>query len=148
MTEGHDDRILVDTSVLVSATDQTRARSVACTDFLESTAGLRVSAQVLREYAVVATRPVVVNGLGLSVAQALENIEAICHVAALLPEDEPVHEALVELLRLHPVKGKRIHDANLVATAWVHRLTHVATLNARDFEAFEDVVAIISPGED
>jgi predicted nucleic acid-binding protein len=51
----------------------------------------------------------------------------------------------MELLRAHPVTGKRIHDANLVATAVAHGLPKIATLNPRDFEAFDDAVSLVDP---
>ena len=139
-------RILVDTCVIVASTDAGRFESRACTAFIEGRADLRVSAQVLREYAVVATRPVTVNGLGLPLAQALENIEAICGLVPLLPEDRPIHAVLMELLRAHPVIGKRIHDANPVATAVAHGLPEIATLNAGDFEAFDEVTLVDPTG--
>jgi predicted nucleic acid-binding protein len=138
-------RVLLDTCILVAATDARRPESMACTSFIEGRADLCVSSQVLREYAVVATRPTTVNGLGLSLKQALDNIGAICGLVPLLPEDRPLHAVLVELLRAHPVTGKRIHDANLVATAVAHGLAEIATLNTRDFEAFGDAVSLVDP---
>ena len=80
-------RVLLDTCVLVATTDAARRDSKACTAFIEGQTDLCVSSQVLREYAVVATRPTTVNGLGLSLQQTMDNIEAIRGLVALLPED-------------------------------------------------------------
>jgi predicted nucleic acid-binding protein len=64
----------VDTNVLLEATDEKRRFHQACVEFLERARGLRTSAQVIREYLVVATRPVAVNGLGRALTDALMNI--------------------------------------------------------------------------
>ncbi len=145
MTAPRAPRVLLDTCILVATTDAARRESKACTAFVEARPDLCVSSQVLREYAVVATRPTTVNGLGLSLQQAMDNIDAICGLVPLLPEDRPLHAVLMELLRAHPVTGKRIHDANLVATAVAHALPKIATLNTRDFEAFDDAVSLVDP---
>lgn len=139
-------RVLIDTSVLVAVCDLGRPDVArACSEFIESRSDLCVSTQVLREYAVVATRPVEMNGLGLSTADTLENIRRLCEFAPLLSGGRSEHEMLVDLLEAHPVTGKRIHDANLVATALAHGLAKIATLNVSDFEGFTDTVTLVDP---
>ena len=52
---------------------------------------------------------------------------------------------LVELLALvhdRQVKGKQVHDANIVATMRSKGITRLATLNAGDFERHEDDISI------
>ena len=53
--------------------------------------------------------------------------------------------ALLSLLEEIPCQGKRIHDAHLVATAIVHRLRTIVTLNGDDFEPFSSRVDAIEP---
>lgn len=66
MTRGS--TLLLDTNVLLSATDRSRNSHASCTELFEllPAAGVHpvTIGQVLREYLVVATRPVEVNGLG------------------------------------------------------------------------------------
>lgn len=139
-------RILVDTCVLVAVCDQRRSDVAdACMAFIQDRSDLCVTSQVLREYAVVATRPIDENGLGLSMADTLQNIGEFCRFMRLLADRKSDFEALVDLLREHPVTGKRIHDANLVATALAHGLARIATLNVKDFEGLNDTVTLVDP---
>jgi predicted nucleic acid-binding protein len=116
-----------------------------CVRFLESQVRLCISAQVAREYLVVATRPVEVNGLGLAAADALANLREFRKALRLLPEERPVLPALLSLLDEVPCRGRRIHDAHLVATAIVHRLRNIVTLNGEDFAPFSAHVSTMGP---
>jgi len=100
---------------------------------------------VIREYLVVATRPAVANGLGLGLSGALENVREFRRTLRLLPEEKPTLPALLSLLEEIPCQGKRIHDAHLVATAIVHRLRTIVTLNGDDFQPFSSRVEAIEP---
>jgi len=70
------ERIFVDTNVLLAATDRSRHTHQESVQFLEKgvTGEVRLftCGQVLREYLVVATRPVDVNGLGIKADQAVK----------------------------------------------------------------------------
>ena len=100
---------------------------------------LYASRQVIREYLVVATRPMDANGLGLDTAEALANVEEFSRCVGLLEETAEVSRALRQLLGHHRLKGKRIHDANIAATMLAHGLKQLATDNAADFEAFPEI---------
>jgi hypothetical protein len=63
----------------------------------------------------------------------------------LLPEEKPVLPALLSLLQEVPCAGKRVHDAHLVATALVHRVGTLVTLNGADFEPFAGRITAIEP---
>lgn len=138
--------MLVDTNVLLEATDEKRRFHDVCVDLLEKHPRLRIPSQVIREYLAVATRPVEANGLGLAVADALANIREFRRTLRLLPEERPVLPAFLALLDEIPCQGKRIHDAFLVATALVHRVHTIVTLNAVDFEPFSPRVRTTAPG--
>ena len=88
---------------------------------LTSEAGstLALSGQIIREY-VGATRPVEVNGLGMSTADALHNIRTFMTRAVLCPETEAVSARLRSLTATYTLNGRRIHDANIVATMAAH----------------------------
>jgi predicted nucleic acid-binding protein len=137
--------LLLDTSVLLEATDEARAHHVAARTIIERRARLVFPAQVVREFLVVATRPVAANGLGMALADALDNVRELRRVIRLLPEEKPVLPVLLSLLDAIPCRGKRIHDAHLVATAIVHRVKTIITLNMEDFLPFHSRVNVISP---
>ncbi len=73
--------MFVDTNVLLTATDDSRELHSEATQLLAvSSQDLRLAAsgQVVREYLVVATRPIENNGLGLDVQDAEANVNEFC----------------------------------------------------------------------
>jgi predicted nucleic acid-binding protein len=126
----------VDTNVLLDATNVRRPRHAAALRLLEGGRELVLSAQIVREYLVVATRPPDVNGFGLEIADALENIAEVRRFVRMLPEEKPLLPALLELLRSTPCEGKAIHDALVVATMRVHRVRTLVTSNPKHFARF------------
>jgi predicted nucleic acid-binding protein len=128
---------LLDTSVLGRLANVVDARhAVAARAVLELHRRgdtLHLTPQVLVEFRNVATRPVVVNGLGLSAvdAEALAaTFEARFPLVAETPAVYPAWKALVGALG---VVGKQVHDARLVAVCHVHGLTHLLTFNTAHF---------------
>jgi predicted nucleic acid-binding protein len=154
--------LFLDTSVLLTATDESRPQHAAAGRVLTSAvrAGvhLGLSGQILREYLVAATRPVERNGLGLLPEQALANVGEFRRRALVYAEDDAVSLRLGKLVREAGVRGKRIHDANVAATMLVHGISVLVTDNPDDFapfagirsvsadEAFCAVRALLSPG--
>lgn len=141
------DRYLLDTNVLLTATQPQREHFQRASRILDtwSTFGhqLYVSGQVLREYLAVATRPAAANGMGLEPVQAAQNVEAFCTKVAVLDEDERVSTLLRELVVSLGIRGKQVHDANLVATASVHGVETLITANVADFERFSGWITIL-----
>ncbi len=139
------DRLLLDTNVLLDATNMARPRHAAAIRLLARPQGLVICAQVIREYLVVATRPVANNGLGMDLADAMANIDELRRVARLLPEERPVLPTFLSLLEQTPCHGKLLHDAFLVATMRAHGVKALATSNPRDFSRFADEIDIVEP---
>ncbi len=135
--------LFLDTNILLTATDEGREQySVA--RFVISTASdngihLALSGQIVREYLVVATRGIEVNGLGLSTADALGNVEEFMGYTILYEETEEVALRLRELVREVELTGKRIHDANIAATMLSNGVTEILTQNRGDFDRFPGV---------
>ena len=100
---------------------------------------LALSGQILREYLVVATRPVQSNGLGLTVPDALKNAAEFRRLCVFCEEAEDVSKRLESLVRAHGLTGKRIHDANVAATALAHGVSTVVTDNEDDFSGLGGV---------
>jgi predicted nucleic acid-binding protein len=109
---------------------------------------LHVTPQSLVEFRNVATRPVAVNGLGLSTVDAeaqAAGFEAKFPLLAETPDVFPAWKALVSALG---VIGKQVHDARLVAVCHVHSVTHLLTFNVAHFvrlAAFGPGVVVIDP---
>jgi predicted nucleic acid-binding protein len=139
--------LFVDTNVLLAATDPQRERHAAARAFLESGgANLFASPQVMREYLAVATRPPAANGLGLTAHQALENVAEFSKTLSLVFGSAAAWDKLRELLGGPgaPV-GKRVHDANIAATAIANGLSVIATFNAPDFAGLAVETLVPSP---
>jgi predicted nucleic acid-binding protein len=109
---------------------------------------LHIVPQNLVELWAVATRPVAYNGLGLSTAAALAELERLKGLFLLLPETPAIFPAWEALVSRHQVSGKPTHDARLVAAMQVHRLTSILTFNTPDFRRYDievvDPTAVIS----
>ena len=142
-------QLFVDTNILLTATDESRPLHSAATQILDGSFGedlrLGASGQVLREYLVVATRPAEVNGLGLSVPDALANIDEFARHLDLYEETVAVSTRLRQLALDHDLRGKRLHDANIVATMAVHRISTLLTQNGSDFAPFRDIAVVAIP---
>lgn len=142
-----DKAALVDTNVLLAATASSRplhrAALTVLNDWPNQGIALAVSAQIFREYLVVATRPIEVNGLGLSVEDALANIEALRGRMRLVVESEGAWERLRSLISRYGCRGKQIHDANVVAAALASGISKVVTANVDDFVRFSPDIEVI-----
>lgn len=137
----------VDTNILLAATDEARREHDAARRLLDNARAGRVcvSPQVLREYLVVATRPVEQNGLGLAQTDAVANVRALRERLVLLEETRPVLERLHGLLTEVSCIGKQVHDANLVATMLVHGVLRLITINIDDFRRFDALIEVAAP---
>ena len=135
--------LFVDTNVLLTATDESRPRHREARHLLAEAGHngfhLAASGQILREYLVVATRPPDVNGLGLGVRDAMNNLGEFLRRVHLYDETEGVSRRLRQLCLDHGLHGKRLHDANVVATMLTHGLRILVTRNAADFSPFDEV---------
>jgi predicted nucleic acid-binding protein len=129
--------VLVDTSVL--------ARLANTADALYSTAtravvelhrrgeGLHITAQNLIEFRVVATRPIAVNGLGMTSTVADSQATVFEAVFPLLAENSDIYPAWKALVNGLGILGKQAHDARLVAVCHVHGISHLLTFNVSHF---------------
>lgn len=142
--------LLVDTNILLSATDTSRMAHSACIELfaLAPKAGVHfvTIGQVFREYLVVATRPIDVNGLGLGPDQAVRNVAAFRTRLRMLPESEEVHSQLIKLVEAHSLRGTRIRDANILAGVQVHHVDVLVSDNVDDYAGLT-VVPVVSSVE-
>ena len=146
MATTQDNRVFVDTNILLAATDTDRVYHAAAVEFLEDGGQgilrLFACAQIFREYLVVATRPVEGNGLGLSTRDACENVRHFRSLIEVLPEDHATSDRLITLCQRHRLVGNRIHDANLVAVMIENGLRQLKTFNPSDFSVFDSITLL------
>ncbi len=136
-------RLFLDTNILLAATAEGRNVNHRAEELISQGPGegvhLFISGQVLREYLVVATRPQEVNGLGLTLPAARENVEAFMRFLVVLDEPASAVDRLLTLITEGNVTGTRIHDAGIVATMLEHNIHDLVTANIGDFAAFPDI---------
>jgi predicted nucleic acid-binding protein len=136
-------RVVVDTNVLLAATDRSRtAHEAAITLLNEDERRLALTPQIVREYLAVVTRPVAANGFGLVAADAVANVRQFLDDMDLLSEDAVTTAGLVDLIDGQAAAGKQVHDANVVAVALAHRASAIVTDNTRHFARFDQLIVI------
>jgi len=104
------------------------------------------TSQNLGEFWNASTRPLDRNGFGLSVAETDRLARVIERDFEFLSDSRDVHERWRQLLVAHEVKGVQVHDARLAASMYVHGVTHLLTVNVRDFRRFTGL-RVVHPAE-
>jgi predicted nucleic acid-binding protein len=141
---------LLDTNILLHLSNtrapEHRGAKAAVARLLSGDERLVVAAQVLFEFWSVATRPVAANGLGWSVARAQAEVDAIRSRFRVLDEPPAVVDLWLDIVVAHNLKGKRIHDAHLLATMKASGVSRLLTCNAADFPAEADF-SILTPDD-
>jgi predicted nucleic acid-binding protein len=143
---------LIDTTILVRLANAADAQhAVAARAVLElhrRNEVLNVTPQVLVEFRNVATRPVAVNGLGLSIVTVEAKAATFELRVPLLAETPDVYPAWKALVGTLGVIGKQVHDARLVAVCHIHGVTHLLTFNVAHFvrmTGFGPGVVVVDP---
>lgn len=103
-----------------------------------------LTAQVLIELWVVATRPTDVNGLGWSIEQAHNVINQLLDRFPAVDETSQIFPNWLTLVAENQIKGKRTHDARIVAVMLASGISHILTLNPNDFSSIPGI-AIVHP---
>lgn len=140
-----DRRTFVDTNILVYAnwSGAERHEDARLQLMTLGSAGTEtcVSRQVLREFLAVVTRP---QGavVPMSVDEAVETVRDLGSLFLILEDSEGVAQTLLGLVRQFEVKGRVIHDANIVATMLDAGVTRLLTANPCDFRRFADIIDI------
>jgi len=88
------------------------------------------------------TRPLVRNGLGLTVDEADHQVRIIESGMTLLPDNEAVYREWRRIVVEHAVQGVQVHDARLAASMYVHGVEHILTFNVADFGRFRGLTAL------
>ena len=137
---------LADTNILlrwVSPADPQHSLAVDSVKALQRRGEVvHITPQNLIEFWGVATRPVAVNGLGMSPAEAEREVKSLERLFPLVPDSPAVYAQWKKLVFAAGVSGVKVHDARLAAVMLVNGLTHVLTFNTDDFKRFPGITAI------
>ena len=103
-------------------------------------------AQNLMELWSVATRPHSANGLGMTPAQAAEELNCIEGFFPLLDDAPGIYRRWRRVVEDIGVVGRQVFDARLVALMHVHSVTRILTFNTEDFHRYPGIV-VVDPRE-
>ena len=101
-----------------------------------------ITSQVIIEFWVVATRPVNVNGLGWTVEQTTQAVQMLINQFDLLEETPDVFSIWLNLVTTYNISGKRTHDIHILAVMLAHNISHILTLNPKDFISVPEITII------
>ncbi len=146
MMIGEDRRVFIDTNILIYAnfTDITfkeQARTKLHW-FLQNNYNLWISRQVIREFLVYATRYNFENDK-IDIKTVIDTIFINFQQYTIANDIGGVSENLKYLIKKYNLSGKKIHDANIVATMQAFNITKLVTHNVKDFQRFAEYIEII-----
>jgi predicted nucleic acid-binding protein len=101
-----------------------------------------ITSQVLIEFWVVATRPISVNGLAWTVQFTVKILEKLLTQFEILEDSPDVFQNWLNLIEKYQVTGKRSHDIRLVAMMQTHDVSHLLTLNPKDFSMITEISVV------
>jgi predicted nucleic acid-binding protein len=151
MTTMDGDACVVDTNVIIYSTVSGNPWHHQARQWLATLQGkgcnLCVTTQILREYLVVLTRGTVFEK-SFSIDQVLAQIQTLLSSLAVLDEPLEAADLLRTLAQRYQVRGKNIHDANIVAVMLTHGVRRLATYNQADFQRFDEIALEAVPVEE
>ena len=138
--------VFVDTNVLVHANNSDSPDQPLAQKALLELAGagceLWISRQVMREYACVVSRRM--NLMQQFDASAMvADLHRFGQQFQIADETASVSSHLQILIVSHDVKGKQVHDANVVATMLAFGIPGLLTQNAADFRRFVPSITLL-----
>lgn len=130
---------LLDTNILLRSSDHNsplhQLASEAVNKLLVQGHLICITSQTIIEFWAVATRPLNVNGLGWSVEQTHSEVDQLLEQFPLLEKTPQIFNQWLNYVVANKVKGKRVHDARLIAVMLASEVTHLLTLNPDDFRS-------------
>ena len=143
-------RILIDANILLRVAQPaiaSHATSLAAlTQLANADYELCLVPQSIYEYWVVATRPITVNGLGLTIQDVDQQVQDLLSRFTLLRDERGIFAHWYELVVSNAVHGKLAHDTRMVAAMQRHGLTKLLSYNKPDFSRFA-AIHVLSPDD-
>ncbi|HWZ43767.1 MAG TPA: type II toxin-antitoxin system VapC family toxin [Candidatus Saccharimonadales bacterium] len=139
-------RILVDTNILLRAAQRSHPAGRVAINAIKALHRqqnvLCLAPQNLIEFWNVCTRPVDVNGLGLSVAGTDRYVKKLKILFTIIHDSPQTFEKWHALVLQYNVIGSKVHDARLAAVMRTYGITSVLTFNVKDFNRYGGITAI------
>ena len=136
--------VLIDTNILVRLADisdpQYTLTHQSVISLRREGHRLCITPQLLVEFRIVATRPLLSNGLGLSNAQVNLMTVKIEATFKMLDESPAIYKAWKLLVDVGNVVGTQVHDARLVAVCQVYGISRILTFNIGHFKRLAQFV--------
>lgn len=140
--------LLLDTNVLVYLSSSSSPLHLAARDAVrqlaEDAAGLALTGQNLLEFYTVATRSTADRGLGMSPAEAREQARRFASRLCVLDDRSVDWLGVLDLAVDENVRGRRVHDARLVAVMREHGLTEILSFD-RGMDGFAGITRVEPP---
>jgi predicted nucleic acid-binding protein len=142
-----DTPVFLDTSLIIAATVEAHPSHAVAAAYVDNVVvegrALHMSAQICREFLVVLTRQPV-SGRLFTVEDAHQALSVWMTGCTVLEEGEAVLSECLALTKRFEVRGKQVHDCNIVATMRVHGIDTLATRNPSDFKRYADLVEVVA----
>jgi predicted nucleic acid-binding protein len=138
---------LVDTGVLLRLVDTLAADHAdsrrAIKKLRSNGDRLVVAPQNIAEFWNVSTRPATARGgYGRSIQDTERCVAFFERYAHVLAESPVIYREWRELVRTYGISGVSVYDARIVATMAASNVTHLLTLNVRDFQRFQGLTVV------
>jgi len=135
--------VILDTNVLTRLAQASHPKHTTALDatrrLLSIGRVLCIVPQNLYEFWAVATRPIVNNGLGLTVQEAKVELDRIKQSFILLRDPPTLPDEWEKLIVTYDCKGKPSHDARIVAAMQIHGVLEFITFDRQDFTRFAGI---------
>lgn len=139
-------RVLLDTNILLrllNPADPEYATVRSAVDALVARGDqLCFVSQNLVEFWNVCTRPIDNNGFGLTGPETDLRAKLIESKFSYLADTDRIHAEWRRLVVAYSVAGVQVHDARIVAAMMAHGISHLLTLNNRDFARYPGISVI------
>jgi predicted nucleic acid-binding protein len=139
-------KYLLDTNVILRFSNPADAQNTLATEavaiLLAQGDECYLTAQVLIELWVVATRPLESNGLGWQPKQAYNVISQLLDRFPTAEDTPLIFDIWLALVAEYQIKGKRTHDIRIVAAMKASKISHILTLNPKDFSGIADITVV------
>jgi predicted nucleic acid-binding protein len=137
-------RLFVDTNILIFATSKDAPfQPVAESElhaWISQRTELYVSTQVLREYLAVTTRLAAGVGAEPDYDSIAANLVEFRRAFQLLEDTVATSKKLQDLVLQFSVKGKQVHDTNIVSVMLLHGISDLLTHNPDEFKRYSGLI--------
>lgn len=139
---------LVDTNVLLRFADSSHPLYYSIRSAIRKLRSqghiLKITSQNCIEFWNVATRPTNKNGFGLTPANTEKLLQSIEQLFPVLFDSSDGYQEWRRLVVKFNVSGVQVHDARLVASMKINKISHILTFNVKDFARYssEQILAV------